>query len=54
MLDPKESHDAALKHVLRYVRGTLSYGLTYGRADKAKLLGYSDSSLNVTSTMEEV
>ena len=47
MLDPKESHDAALKHVLRYIRGTLGYGLTYGRADKAKLLGYSDSSLNV-------
>ena len=47
MLDPKESHDAALKHVLRYLKGTLSYGLNYKRSSKAKLLGYSDSSLNV-------
>lgn len=47
MIDPKESHDAALKHVLRYLRGTLSYGLTYRRARKATLLGYSNSSLNV-------
>lgn len=29
MLDPKESHDAGLKHVLRYLCGTLSYRLTY-------------------------
>ncbi|XP_048615526.1 secreted RxLR effector protein 161-like [Brassica napus] len=47
MVDPKRSHDAALKHVLRYLRGTLSHGLTYKRASKTKLLGYSDSSLDV-------
>ena len=47
MLNPKASHDAALKQVLRYLRGTLTYGLTYKRADKVRLLGYSDSSLNV-------
>lgn len=47
MVDPKMSHDAALKHVLRYLRGTFSHGLTYKRASKTKLLGYSDSSLNV-------
>lgn len=47
MLDPKESHDAALKHVLRYLQGTVSYGLTYRRSHKPKLIGYSDSSLNV-------
>lgn len=33
MLDPKVSHDAALKQVLRYLRGTLTYGLTYKRAE---------------------
>ena len=47
MLEPKESHDAALKQVLRYLRGTLSFGLTYKRANQVRLLGYSDSSLNV-------
>ena len=47
MLDRKVSHDAALKQVLRYLRGTLTYGLTYKRADKVRLLGYGDSSLNV-------
>ena len=47
MLDPKVSHDGALKHVLRYLRGTSTYGLTYTRADTVRLLGYSDSSLTV-------
>lgn len=48
MLDPKESHDSALKHVLRYLKGTASYGLTYCREGKRPaLVGYSDSSLNV-------
>lgn len=47
MLSPKISHDASLKQVLRYLRGTLTYGLTYKRADRVRLLGYSDSSLNV-------
>ena len=47
MFNPKVSYDAALKQVLRYLRGTLTYGLTYKRADKVRLLGYSDSSLNV-------
>lgn len=28
MIDPKESHDAALKHVLRYLQGTL-FSWTY-------------------------
>ena len=47
MLDPKESHDAELKQVLGYLRGSLSYGLTYKRANTVGMLGYSDSSLNV-------
>ena len=47
MLDPKESHGAALKHVLRYLWGTSSYCLTYRRTSRIPaLVGYSDSSLN--------
>ena len=29
MFDPKHIHWVAAKHVLRYVRGTITYGLTY-------------------------
>lgn len=41
MQEPKVSHGAAMKHCLRYVQGTTSYGLI------PKLIGYSDSSHNV-------
>ena len=47
MQQPKESHGSALKQVLRYLQGTLAYGLTFKRAEKTgltKLVGYSDSS----------
>ncbi|XP_056862395.1 secreted RxLR effector protein 161-like [Raphanus sativus] len=47
MQDPKESHGAALKQVLRYLCGTISYGLTYTRTRSVELVGYSDSSHNV-------
>ena len=47
MHSPKESHGAALKQVLRYLQGTLTYGLTFRRTEETKvtkLIGYSDSS----------
>ncbi|KAG7564133.1 Zinc finger CCHC-type [Arabidopsis suecica] len=47
MQDPKESHGAALKQILRYLRGTLSYGLSFSRGAKQGLIGYSDNSHNV-------
>ncbi|KAG7552453.1 Integrase catalytic core [Arabidopsis thaliana x Arabidopsis arenosa] len=47
MHDPKESHGAALKQILRYLQGTKSYGLSFGRKDKTELIGFSDSSHNV-------
>ncbi|KAG7542504.1 Ribonuclease H-like superfamily [Arabidopsis thaliana x Arabidopsis arenosa] len=47
MQEPKESHGAALKQVLRYIRGTTSLGLLFKRTDKINLMGYSDSSHNV-------
>ena len=33
----------AASHVLRYLKGTHHYQLTYGQNDCAKLIGYSDS-----------
>lgn len=48
MHDPKISHGAALKQVMRYLKGTVSLGLYYkndGKKD-VELMGYSDSSYN--------
>ena len=44
---PKESHGAALKQVLRYLRGTISLGLVYTQSTSLELTGFSDASLNV-------
>ena len=47
MQEPKECHGAALKQILRYLRGTCSLGLRFKRGGNLKLEGYSDSSYNV-------
>ena len=47
MQEPKESHGAALKQVLRYLRGACSLGLFFARGKGLKLEGYSDASHNV-------
>ena len=42
---PGKEHWAAVKHILRYVKGTIGYGCKYERGTRLKpiLLGYSDS-----------
>lgn len=47
MHDPKTSHGAALKQVLRYLKGTTSLGLFYRNDGRQELVGYSDASYNV-------
>lgn len=47
MHDPRTSHGAALKLVLRYLKGTLSLGLVFKRNTRTELNGYSDSSHNI-------
>ncbi|KAK9076273.1 hypothetical protein SSX86_004606 [Deinandra increscens subsp. villosa] len=44
MENPKETHLAAVKHILRYIKGTIYNGLIYEAGGDAKLVGYSDSS----------
>ncbi|XP_066383177.1 aspartyl protease family protein At5g10770-like [Miscanthus floridulus] len=47
MEDPKGSHWAAVKQILRYLSGTMNYGCIYKKlnASETKLTGYSDSDL---------
>ena len=41
--DPKESHLMAAKRILRYIKGTVNYGLHYGRTDGLALYGFTDA-----------
>lgn len=47
MQSPRESHAHAIKKILRYLKGTTSFGIEYKRGNDMKLVGYSDSSHNV-------
>ncbi|XP_076953402.1 secreted RxLR effector protein 161-like [Bidens hawaiensis] len=47
MQQPKESHENAIKHILRYVKTTPSYGIKYNRGERTMLIGFSDSSHNI-------
>jgi hypothetical protein len=42
MVEPRQVHWVATKHVLRYLRGTIGFGLRYVRGDGVRLHGYSD------------
>jgi hypothetical protein len=43
MHDPRESHLAALKRLLHYVRGTIEFGLVLHRSPSAELVVYTDA-----------
>jgi hypothetical protein len=43
MVEPRHVHWIAAKHVLRYICGTLGYGLRYVSDGEMKLQGYTDS-----------
>ncbi|GKC16629.1 ribonuclease H-like domain-containing protein, partial [Tanacetum coccineum] len=43
MHDPRELHFAALKRILRYVRGTLDFGLQLYVSATTSLVGYTDA-----------
>jgi hypothetical protein len=43
MVEPRRVHWVVAKHVLRYLCGTMDYGLDYLRGDGVRLVGYTDS-----------
>ena len=43
MGNPKHIHLVGVKHVMRYLKGTLDYGLRYASNGKIKLHGFTDS-----------
>ena len=43
MHDPWEAHLAALKRLLRYVRGTVGFGLDLHRSPTSELVVYTDA-----------
>jgi hypothetical protein len=52
MVEPRHVHLVAAKHVLRYMHGTVGYGLKYVSDGKVKLQGYTDSDW-VESAMDQ-
>nr|GEZ44739.1 ribonuclease H-like domain-containing protein [Tanacetum cinerariifolium]GEZ54296.1 ribonuclease H-like domain-containing protein [Tanacetum cinerariifolium] len=43
MHKPRDPHFIALKHILRYVRGTLDYGLQFNVSSTAQLIVYTNA-----------
>ncbi|XP_057852775.2 secreted RxLR effector protein 161-like [Cryptomeria japonica] len=43
MIAPMVDHWVAMKHMLRYVKGTFDYGLVYTRSHEPRLSGFIDS-----------
>ena len=43
MQNPRKPHLEAVQRILRYVKGTIDYGLLYKKGEACKLLGYCDA-----------
>ena len=43
MSAPSEDHWSGIKRILRYIKGTINYGLCFSTDNKNELIGYSDS-----------
>ena len=43
MVDPQRVHWTATKHILRYIRGIVEYGLVYDRRVCVQLAGFTDA-----------
>lgn len=43
MQDPYVFHFTGVKRILRYIQGTLNFGLVYKKKESNQLIGYCDS-----------
>jgi hypothetical protein len=43
MVESRRLHWVEMKHVLRYLRGTIDYGLSYIQGDGVKLTGFTNA-----------
>ena len=43
MVELKRVHWATTRHILRYVRGTIRYGLKYSNGEDVNLNGFTDA-----------
>nr|GEV74571.1 ribonuclease H-like domain, reverse transcriptase, RNA-dependent DNA polymerase [Tanacetum cinerariifolium] len=51
MQEPQEQHMKAVREVLRYVKGTKDYGITYKHNGGNKIHGYSDTTAAATQAL---
>ena len=49
LIDPRHVHLIVAKHILRYLRGTIDYGLKYEAIQKINLEGYVDSDCAISA-----
>jgi hypothetical protein len=42
-VEPRRVHLVAAKHVMRYLKGTMDYGLSYDGDHEFTLIGYTDA-----------
>ena len=42
IVEPRRAHWAGAKHVLRYLKGTIEYGLKYTKGNEVLLSGFTD------------
>ena len=54
MSNPGEAHIKALHHLLRYLKGTQDFGLTFVGQKKLEVKGFCDASYNSVACRERV
>ena len=46
LVQPRHVHQIAAKHVMRYLKGTIDFGIYYDGSHEYRLYGYTDASVS--------